>query len=56
MKKCTECEHFRIMYEPLRICGSSKLIIDSGKLICSKYDLVCDYITKQQIGKLKCVE
>ena len=47
--RCVECQHFQIEYDPWK--G-----IDFGKVTCKKHGLVCDYISKQQLGKLECVE
>lgn len=47
--RCVECQHFQIEYDPWK--G-----IDFGKATCKKHGLVCDYISKQQLGKLECVE
>lgn len=47
--RCIDCPHFRIEYEPWKD-------IDFGKAICTKHDLVCDYVSKQQLRRLECVE
>lgn len=47
--KCVECPHFRIEYDPWK--G-----VDFGKATCKKHGLVCDYISKQQLRRLECVE
>ena len=49
VKKCKECEHFRYLYPPM---GQ----YDAGRVACKKYDLVKDYISKQSLNRLTCVE
>lgn len=47
--KCVECPHFQIEYDPWK--G-----IDFGKATCKKHGLVCDYVSKQQLRRLECVD
>lgn len=49
MKKCSECEHFKILYPPMGM-------YDSGMAKCEKHDLVTDYFSKQKLNNLTCVE
>jgi isoprenylcysteine carboxyl methyltransferase (ICMT) family protein YpbQ len=51
--KCKDCQHFKVKYEPLRSLGA---IWDTGLAVCEKHDLVCDWLTKQQLNRLECVE
>ena len=46
---CIECEHFKILYPPM---GH----YDSGMAKCEKHDLIVEYISKQKLKKLICVE
>ena len=46
---CIECEYFKILYPPM---GH----YDSGMAKCEKHDLIVDYISKQKLKKLTCVE
>ena len=47
--RCMECPHFRIEYDPWK--G-----VDFGKALCKKHDLMCDYVSNQQLKRLECVE
>lgn len=49
MKKCSECEHFKILYPPMGM-------YDSGMAKCEKHDLVVGYFSKQKLNNLTCVE
>lgn len=51
--KCVNCEHFKILYKPIRIDG---VPVESGRTACSKYDLVCDYVSTRQINRLECTK
>lgn len=51
--KCTKCEHFSVLYEPYRSGG---ILWDTGRAECTKYNLVIDTVSTQQINKLVCVE
>jgi len=49
MKKCNDCEYFKVLYPPM---GK----YDSGQARCEKYKLVVDYFSKQKLKKLTCIE
>lgn len=46
---CIECENFKILYPPMGL-------YDSGRARCEKYDLIVDYLSKQKLNRLTCVE
>lgn len=48
---CEQCEHFKIMYEPLRGTGG---LIDMGRVHCEKYDLIKDFSHHGQFKYLIC--
>lgn len=47
--KCIECEHFQIVCQPM---GK----YDAGMAKCKKHDLVVDFMSKQKLNKLVCIE
>ena len=47
--KCTDCPHFVIRQMPIKH-------FDSGMAMCKKYDLACDWVSKQQLNRLRCIE
>lgn len=51
--KCAKCEHFNILYPPYRSGG---ILWDTGRAECTKYNLVIETVSKQQINKLVCAE
>lgn len=48
-KKCFGCEHMVVKYWPIKH-------VDTGLVVCDKHDLVCDFVSKQHLKKLTCVE
>lgn len=50
MKKCKDCEHFHIDYEPLPDH------YDTGRASCKKHNLVTDFYSRRKLNKLECVE
>lgn len=50
--KCTECPKFKIICEPANYTGMKM----EGLVICEKHGLSCDYVSKQQISRLECIE
>ena len=50
--KCTECPEFKIICEPANYTGMKM----EGLVICEKHGLSCDYVSKQQISRLECIE
>jgi len=48
---CKDCEHFKILMEPLRSGGD---LWDLGQAKCEKYDLVCDFPSHRKLNALKC--
>jgi len=53
VKKCIECEHFKIQNEPLKSGGA---IWDEGRAACTKYNLVCEFLSHAKLKKLVCTE
>lgn len=53
MKKCKDCEHFRIDYEPYRYIGAHT---ELGQASCGKHNLVVNFATKKKLETLSCVE
>lgn len=51
--KCMECPHFHIKYGPIK---HGKEIWDTGLAKCEKHDLVVDFLSKQKLNKLTCVD
>lgn len=49
LKKCAECSHFLIWYEAM-------MPWDTGKAVCDKHNLVVDFVSRQQINKLECID
>lgn len=49
MIKCTECEHFEILYPPIEH-------YDSGMAKCKKHNLTVDWISRRTLNRLVCVE
>ena len=48
---CEKCEHFKILYEPLKSKG---VLYDLGRAICKKYDLVTDFCNHGKFKRLQC--
>ena len=48
---CENCEHFKILYEPLRTKGT---LWDLGRAVCQKHNLVTDFFNHGKFKKLKC--
>lgn len=46
---CKECEHFKILYEPIKH-------FDRGRAVCEKNDLIKDFMSHRELDRLKCVE
>ena len=46
---CVDCPHFKIRQKPLK--G-----VDFGLAVCEKHNLQCDYVSKQQLRRLECVD
>lgn len=53
-KKCVECEFFHDLYKPIK--GDGIGVYDAGRCKCEKHNLVCDYVSTQQLNKLVCIE
>lgn len=53
--KCTDCEHFHVLYPPYR-SGGGGILWDTGRAECTKYNLVVDTVSQKQIDKLVCIE
>ena len=51
--KCRDCEHFKVLYEPIRTKGG---YYDLGKAECKKHDMVVDFMNYGKLNKLECVE
>lgn len=51
--KCTECPHFKILYDPI---GEGMEIWGLGRAKCEKNDLYVDFSSKRKLNKLECVE
>ena len=49
---CKDCEHFKILYEPLRTPGK---LWDLGRAVCKKHNLVTDFANHGKLKKLKCI-
>lgn len=49
MKRCKECEYFKVLYPPM---GHYEV----GRAVCKKHNLTVDYFSKQKLGKLTCIE
>lgn len=47
--RCIDCEHFKDVQKPM-------MPWDTGRCICEKYELHCDYVSKQHLSRLECVE
>lgn len=50
---CKDCEHFKIMYEPLKDKG---VIWDFGRARCEKHNLITDFANHRKFERLECVE
>ena len=51
--KCRDCEHFKVLYEPMRTgMGYTEL----GQAHCDKHDMVVDFMSYGKLNKLECVE
>ena len=50
---CKDCEHFKILYEPIRTNGR---IWDFGRAICDKHDLITDFANHKKFDHLYCQE
>lgn len=48
-KKCKDCEHFKIAYQPM-------MPWDSGLAVCEKLNLECDFTSMRKINALVCAE
>lgn len=46
---CRDCEHFKILYWPVKY-------LESGRAECTKHDLVTDFNSMRKFSKLECVE
>ena len=51
--KCKDCEWFKVAYMPLRV---GRDVFDSGRAVCEKHDLVCDFNSANKLNRLECVE
>lgn len=49
MKKCTECEHFRIICQPMQH-------YEAGQAVCKKHNLITDFFSKRKLNKMTCIE
>lgn len=49
MKKCKDCEHFKLICPPM---GK----YDAGQVECKKHNLIADYVSTQKINNLTCIE
>lgn len=49
-KRCKNCDHFHILFEPL------PYHYDAGLAECKKHNLVVDFYNHRKLNKLKCVE
>lgn len=53
--KCWECEHFKILYEPLGKISTG--LWDMGKAKCMKHDgLYVEFADHRKLKKLDCIE
>lgn len=52
--KCCDCEHFKILQEPIRAGGGGYW--DFGRAKCMKHNLVVDFPNHGKLRKLECVE
>lgn len=50
---CKDCEHFKIVMQPLRSGGD---LWDLGQAKCNKYDLVVDFANQRKLNNLRCVD
>lgn len=48
---CDKCEHFNILYEPLRSRG---VIWDLGRAHCKKHNLIVDFANHGKFKRLEC--
>ena len=48
---CDKCEHFRILYEPIRTKGD---LWDLGRARCEKHNLIVDFANHGKFKRLKC--
>ena len=46
---CKDCPHFRITAEPIK--G-----VDFGHAICTKHDLITDFLDRRKFEWLECIE
>ena len=48
---CDKCQHFKILYEPLRTKGD---LWDLGRAKCEKHNLITDFATHGKFKRLEC--
>ena len=53
MKLCKDCEHFKIIQQPLIVGGECW---DFGKAICSKHNLETDFRNQSKFKTLECID
>ena len=44
---CKDCEHFKIVYQPM-------MPWDTGLAVCEKYNLKCDFSSQRKLNRLTC--
>ena len=50
---CDKCEHFKILYEPIR---TPEILWDMGRAICNKHDLIVDFANHGKFKRLDTCE
>ena len=47
--RCKDCEYFKVAYYPM-------MPFDMGLVVCSKYNLECDFSSERKLNRLTCIE
>lgn len=53
IKLCKDCEYFHIKWQPKHYEG---MFTDAGMAVCTKHDLVTEFITNKKFLTLYCIE
>lgn len=49
MKLCKECEHFKVICQPMEH-------YEPGQAECKKHNLIVDFFNERKLNRLSCVE
>lgn len=47
--KCKKCDYFHVVTKPM-------MPFETGQVLCTKYDLVTDYLDERKLNNLECID